>query len=85
MIYVSQEFLRNPDRYIRLGARPPRGVLLVSLNGRRTMIIKVHLEELLVCIIYFKINFQSTFFKKMKVIYRKLSTTISWPGLKCKP
>lgn len=26
------EFLRNPDRYIRVGARPPRGVLLVSVN-----------------------------------------------------
>lgn len=25
-----QEFLRNPDKYVRLGARPPRGVLLVS-------------------------------------------------------
>ncbi|RXH84756.1 hypothetical protein DVH24_033040 [Malus domestica] len=24
------EFLRNPDKYIRLGARPPRGVLLVE-------------------------------------------------------
>ncbi|KAM3242561.1 hypothetical protein ACQJBY_054912 [Aegilops geniculata] len=24
------EFLRNPEKYIRLGARPPRGVLLVS-------------------------------------------------------
>jgi len=27
----SQEFLRSPDKYIRLGARPPRGVLLVRL------------------------------------------------------
>ncbi|KAK1397740.1 hypothetical protein POM88_007603 [Heracleum sosnowskyi] len=24
------EFLRNPERYLRVGARPPRGVLLVS-------------------------------------------------------
>lgn len=30
MLIFVQEFLRNPDRYIRLGARPPRGVLLVS-------------------------------------------------------
>jgi len=31
LMFACQEFLRNPDRYIRLGARPPRGVLLVSL------------------------------------------------------
>lgn len=30
--YPLQEFLRNPDKYIRLGARPPRGVLLVSFK-----------------------------------------------------
>lgn len=28
-IPFSQEFLKNPEKYIRLGARPPRGVLLV--------------------------------------------------------
>ncbi|KAH7542277.1 hypothetical protein FEM48_Zijuj02G0056500 [Ziziphus jujuba var. spinosa] len=32
------EFLRNPDRYIRLGARPPRGVLLVSLRCKLMMV-----------------------------------------------
>ncbi|KAK4762648.1 hypothetical protein SAY86_008416 [Trapa natans] len=26
------EFIRSPDRYTRVGARPPRGVLLVSLH-----------------------------------------------------
>lgn len=31
----AQEFLRNPDRYLRLGARPPRGVLLVRFPLRR--------------------------------------------------
>lgn len=30
----GQEFLRNPDRYVRVGARPPRGVLLVSFSWR---------------------------------------------------
>lgn len=51
--YTSQEFLRNPDRYIRLGARPPRGVLLVSFNERAVMTISVNLSEVRVFIIHF--------------------------------
>lgn len=30
LLFIAQEFLRSPDKYTRLGARPPRGVLLVS-------------------------------------------------------
>ncbi|XP_047157615.1 ATP-dependent zinc metalloprotease FTSH 9, chloroplastic-like isoform X2 [Vigna umbellata] len=46
------EFLRNPDRYVRLGARPPRGVLLIdavakSRDGKFRMVSNDEREQTL--------------------------------------
>ena len=40
-LHLLQEFLRNPDKFTRLGARPPSGVLLVGPPGTgKTLLAK---------------------------------------------